>query len=114
MNYMLKRSTLAVALTSVFFAKITLADNHFNSFDSKEDFGTMAEHLLNTQSEKLFGFEKPLKKSAPATTGAYRALDQKVTSQVLVAGGLDVGYLTRNATNATDMMAFFPAVNPTH
>ena len=73
MNYMLKRSTLAIALTAAFFtnvALLALADDHFNSSDNKEDFGAMAEHLLNAQSEKLFGFEKPLKKSAPATTGA--------------------------------------------
>ena len=114
MNFMLKRSTLAVALTSVFFANIALADGPFNNSDNKEDFGAMTEGLLNAQSEKLFGFEKPLKKSAPATTGAYRTLDQKATSQVLVADGLEVEYLTRSAANATDMMAFFPVNKPTH
>ena len=114
MNFMLKRSTLAIALTSIFFSNIALADDDFNGSDNKKDFGAMTEHLLNAQSEKLFGFNKPLQKSAPATTGAYRALDQKATSQVLVAGGLKAEYLTRNAANATDMMAFFPVDKPTH
>lgn len=114
MNFMLKRSTLAIALTSIIFSNIALADDDFNGSDNKKDFGAMTEHLLNAQSEKLFGFNKPLQKSAPATTGAYRTLDQKATSQVLVAGGLKAEYLTRNAANATDMMAFFPVDKPTH
>lgn len=114
MNHMLMRSALAVALTSAFSANIALADDDFNGFDHKKDFGAMVEHLLNAQSEKLFGFNKPLKESAPATNGAYRTLDQKALDQVLVAKGLKVEYLTRSAANTTDMMAFFPVEKPTH
>lgn len=78
------------------------------------DFGSFVEQQLKTKSEKLFGFEKPLAASAPATSGAYRTTSQSAWDQVLVAHGLKVEYLTRNAANATDMMAFYPAANPTH
>jgi secreted PhoX family phosphatase len=72
------------------------------------------EQLLKAQSEELFGVEKPLGASAPATVGAYRTPSQSAYNQVLVADGLKVQYLTRNAANSTDMMAFYPAHNPTH
>lgn len=114
MNHMFMRSALAVALASAFSANVALADDDFDGFAYKKDFGAMVEHLLHAQSEKLFGFDKPLQESAPATTGAYRTLDQKAMDQVLVAKGLKVEYLTRNAANSTDMVAFFPAEKPTH
>jgi hypothetical protein len=114
MNHMLMRSALAVALTSAFSANVALADDDFDGFAHKKDFGAMVEHLLHAQSEKLFGFNEPLKESAPATTGTYRTPDQKAMDQVLVAKGLKVEYLTRSAANSTDMMAFFPAEKPTH
>jgi hypothetical protein len=78
------------------------------------DFGSLVEHLLKSKSEKLFGVEKPLEASAPATVGNYRTPFQSAWDQVLVAHGLKVEYLTRNAANTTDMMAFYPATNPTH
>ncbi|MFA5240850.1 MAG: alkaline phosphatase PhoX [Sulfuricella sp.] len=114
MNHMFMRSALAVALASAFSANVALADDDFDGFAYKKDFGAMVEHLLHAQSEKLFGFDQPLQESAPATTGAYRTLEQKAMDQVLVAKGLKVEYLTRNAANSTDMMAFFPAEKPTH
>ena len=78
------------------------------------DFGRYVEQQLKAKSEKLFGVEKPLDASAPATAGAYRTVSQSAWDQVLVASGLRVEYLTRNAGNHTDMMTFFPAQNPTH
>ena len=41
--------------------------------DRGRDFGAKVEHLLKARSEKLFGFNRPLDESAPATSGAYRA-----------------------------------------
>ena len=83
--------------------------------DDDKDFGSLVEHLLTTQSEKLFGVEKPLKESAPLTAGAYRTPSQSAYDQVLVAHGLKVEYLTRNAANNTDMMVFWPNdAQPTH
>lgn len=101
----IQRTALVLAV-AVFGSTTAIADD--------EDFGSQVEQMLNAQSEKLFGFGKPLEASAPATTGAYRAVQQDAADQVLLAHGLKVEYLTREAANATDMMAFFPAQNPTH
>lgn len=84
-----------------------------DNFDGK-DFGRLVERLLHAQSEKYFGFRGPLKDSAPATTGQYRTTSQKATDQILLAKGLKVEYLTRNAANLTDMKTFYPADKPTH
>jgi secreted PhoX family phosphatase len=56
----------------------------------------------------------PLKESAPETSGPYRTPSQPAGDQVLLAEGLKVEYLTRDAADLTDMMAFFPTNNPTH
>ncbi len=82
--------------------------------DDDKDFGVFVESKLNKRSNKLFGVKWPLKDSAPATTGAYRTATQSADDQVLLADGLKVEYLTRNAGNNTDMIAFFPLQNPTH
>ena len=78
------------------------------------DFGLTVQQMLETKSKKLFGVEHPLGASAPATTGAYRNPSQTAADQILAADGLTVEYLTRSAANHTDMMAFYPANNPTH
>ena len=53
--------------------------------------------------------------SAPPTTGAYRTAAQAASAQVLLAKGLKVEYLTRNAANAVDMFSFWPSdAAPTH
>lgn len=101
------RTMLAVALAAAYG---TQADDRRDA-----DFGTLVEHQLAARSEKLFGVEKPLTDSAPATTGAYRTLTQPAGAQLLAARGLKVEYLTRTAANATDMMAFWPSEQaPTH
>ena len=82
--------------------------------DHDRDFGLFVQQQLEAKSEKLFGVEKPLRESAPATVGNYRTPFQSAWDQVLVAKGLKVQYLTREAGNHTDMMAFYPATNPTH
>lgn len=79
-----------------------------------DDFGLNIERQLNAKSTKLFGTGKPLGASAPGTVGPYRTVSHSAHEQVLVADGLTVEYLTRNAANATDMMAFYPAEHPTH
>ena len=98
---------LVTALASLGLAHAAFADDDF-------DFGLKVEQQLKTKSEKLFGVEKPLTDSAPATAGAYRTPSQNAYDQVALARGLKVEYLTRNAANATDMMTFYPAANPTH
>lgn len=80
----------------------------------EQDFGQGVAHQLEAQSEKWFGIGQPLEASAPATVGAYRTPAQQASDQVLLAKGLKVEYLTRNAANLLDMFSFFPADNPTH
>lgn len=104
---LLKPCILAVALAATVTPLAAQADND-------TDFGLKIEQLLKAQSEKLFGVQNPLKASAPPTVGAYRTTSQTADDQVLLAHGLKVEYLTREAANLTDMMAFYPAHNPTH
>jgi hypothetical protein len=104
------KNAVAFGLSALLFAPVLYAD----TFPHRGDFGLQVEHLLEAQSESLFGFQKALTESAPPTTGAYRTSSQKATDQVLLAKGLKVDYLTRNAAELTDMMAFFPAEKPTH
>ena len=59
------------------------------------------ERVLEENSQKYFGFDKPLKESAPATMGQYRTTSQRAIDQILLATGLRVEYLTREAANAT-------------
>jgi hypothetical protein len=107
-NAVNKKRWLALAVASLGLAAgAAVADDDY-------DFGMKVEELLKSKSEKLFGVEKPLEASAPATAGAYRTAYQSAWDQVLVADGLKVEYLTRDAANRTDMLAFYPAHNPTH
>ena len=98
--------TLIASLTGIGLVHAALADD--------DDFGLKIEQQLKAKSERLFGVEKPLARSATATSGAYRTAFQGAYDQVAIAHGLKVEYLTRDAANATDMMAFFPGQNPTH
>ncbi len=104
---LLKPCVFVVAMATAFVPFAAQADD-------ETDFGLKVEKLLKAQSEKLFGVEKPLEASAPPTVGPYRTPLQTAYDQVLVARDLKVEYLTREAANATDMMAFYPAQNPTH
>jgi hypothetical protein len=104
---LLKPCVFAVAMATAFAPLAAQADDD-------TDFGLKVEQLLKAQSEKLFGMEKPLVDSAPPTVGPYRTAFQTAYDQVLVAHDLKVEFLTREAANATDMMAFYPAHNPTH
>lgn len=83
--------------------------------DSDGDFGMQTEHRLSKDADKLFGIEAPIVDSAAPTTGPYRTLRQRAADQVIVAEGLKVEYLTRNAADNTDMMVFWPNdKQPTH
>lgn len=79
----------------------------------KRDFGSNVDSLLRSVAPLLIGFT-PIRSSAPETSGPYRLLDQGASKQVKLAPDLTVSYLTRNAADSTDMMAFFPRQNPTH
>lgn len=107
------KKTAAAGRAILLAAPVAGAADKDEDFDGK-DFGRLVERMLQLNSERYFGFDKPLKESAPATTGQYRTTSQKAIDQILLAKGLTVEYLTRNAGNNTDMMTFFPAENPTH
>ncbi len=98
---------LATLVTSSIFPGASLAD------DAK-DFGLQVEERLKNQSNRYFGVQKPLGDSAPPTVGPYRTPAQTAGDQVALARGLKATYLTRSAGHNTDMMAFFPATQPTH
>ncbi|MGE0825729.1 MAG: alkaline phosphatase PhoX [Candidatus Binatia bacterium] len=101
----LGRSAPALAVVALLFQSAASAG---------QDFGLKVENLLRASSNVLFGIVKPLDESAPSTVGPYRTSTQTAEDQLAVAKGLKVEYLTREAGNHTDMMAFFPATNPTH
>jgi hypothetical protein len=103
---LLKPCVFAVVMATAFAPLAAQAD--------ESDFGIQVEKLLKEQSEKLFGVEKPLETSAAPTVGPYRTALQTADDQILAAPGLKVEFLTREAANATDMMAFYPEQNPTH
>lgn len=78
---------------------------------SADDFGEKTQKALEKGSGKLFGIKKVLDSSAPETSGAYRTLTQTAEDQLASGKGLKLEYLTRNAGDSTDMMAFFPVVH---
>ncbi len=100
----------AVMITVGVSVSLAGDDHHRGSVD----FGLTVERLLKSQSENLFGIEKPLDESASPTETQYRTVEQDAEEQILLAKGLEVEYLTRDAGNKTDQMAFFPGETPTH
>jgi len=82
-----------------------VADHHTKTPD---DFGLHVEQSLQNQSEELFGIVSPLVKPAPRSVTNYRRPDQTATQQLLLARGLKVEYLTREAADQTDMMVLWP------
>lgn len=106
-----KKWITALVLPALTFSALSLG---IANAEDEKDFGLFVEQKLRNQVKKRFGFKEPLEESAPETTGPYRTSTQSASDQVLLAKGLEVEYLTRNAANLTDMMAFFPESNPTH
>lgn len=103
-----KKYALILAGTFVAFSQASSAK-------SPEDFGVRIQNQLTAHSESLFGIEKPLAVSAPPSTGPIRAENQPASANLLLAKGLKVEYLTRLASDNTDMMVFWPNDDqPTH
>ncbi len=73
------------------------------------DFGADVEANLHFAAFQLFGFKEPIGASAPRTSGAVRLPFQPASDLVLLADGLQVDYLTREAANHADMADFWPA-----
>lgn len=80
-----------------------------------DDFGADVERRLHDAARTLFGIERPLAASAPASLRPYRAPEQTAVDQVAVAPDLKVEYLTRAIGDVADMLAFWPNdTAPTH
>lgn len=80
-----------------------------------EDFGAGVEAMLAEKSGALFGIAKPLAASAPASAEeGYRLPAHTAADAVALADGLTAAFVTRDAADHLDMMAFYPAEAPTH
>jgi secreted PhoX family phosphatase len=80
-----------------------------------EDFGQKVDAMLAASSAELFGVAKPLGASASESAEeGYRIPTSVEADSVALADGLSATFVTRDAANHLDMMAFFPAENPTH
>jgi len=99
---MFKKPLLAIAVTAIIAGTAMADDNHRHG----QDFGMKVQHMLNAQSNKHFGFNRPLEASAEGTI--VRAPDQNAYNLIKLAGGLKATILTREAGNKADMFAFWP------
>ncbi len=80
-----------------------------------EDFGAMVDAMLAEKSMALFGIAKPLAESAAeSATEGYRLPAHAAADAVALADGLSAEIVTRDAAESMDMLAFYPAENPTH
>ena len=80
-----------------------------------EDFGARVDGLLAEQSMALFGIASPLAETAPETAEeGYRLPTHAAIDSVALADGLTAEFVTRDAANNLDMMAFYPVESPTH
>lgn len=105
MRQKMKLSALALAVA---FAGGANAD------DDHKDFGQMVENLLHTETEKLFGFEHALPRSADASDYVAREL-ATAGQRILLADGLKAEFVTRNVAKSGDMISFYPSAdNYTH
>lgn len=108
---MYKRQLLTLAV-SVAVAGTAIADKGDTNHQGK-DFGLKVQQMLNSQSNKLFGIQKPLQSSAD--TNISREPGQDAYDLIKLASGLEARILTRQAGNKADMFAFWPDdENPTH
>ncbi len=79
------------------------------------DFGVAVDTMLADKSMPLFGIVKPLAATADASPEAgYRTATSTPADSVALAEGLSAEFVTRDAGNHLDMMAFYPTENPTH
>jgi hypothetical protein len=77
------------------------------------DFGYSSQARLEAQSNRWFGFNKPLRSSSEEDI--QRAPDQNAGDLVEAARSLKIRILTRDAGQDTDMMVPWPdSVEPTH
>ena len=76
------------------------------------NFGADRDAMLHANANEYFGFSNP--KTSSASTQVDRNTTAAADEVIELAGGLTATFLTRDAANTTDQMAFWPAENPTH
>lgn len=77
------------------------------------DFGLLVEKNLEANTNVLFGIRKPLLQTIDKSID--RSSTKTADDIVLLAEGLQVEFLTREAADYADMFAFWPDdINPTH
>lgn len=82
--------------------------------DWNRDFGAFVQHLLNSQSERLFGFGQPIATPAGPEDYVPREL-ARAGQRIKLAKGLRAEFVTRGLAAQGDMIAFWPnAITPTH
>lgn len=79
-----------------------------------QDFGQVVDQMLAERAATYFGIDAPLAAAAPEVADGYRLPTHAAADTVALAPGLTASYLTRDVADAADMMAFYPAANPTH
>lgn len=80
-----------------------------------EDFGLSVDQMLAAKSADLFGITAPLAASAEESAEeGYRVAGQTGADSIALAEGLTAEYLTRDAAQDIDMLAFYPVEAPTH
>jgi hypothetical protein len=72
------------------------------------DWGAELQASLAFAAYQLFGVKAPIGASAPASAGAVRVPFQPASDLLLLADGLTVDYLTREAGDAADMFSLWP------
>ncbi|HEC28561.1 MAG TPA: hypothetical protein ENI65_03105 [Gammaproteobacteria bacterium] len=94
-------------LTSSIVMYVALTGCTAMASPDSHDFGVKVEHLLNKQSNRLFGIKKPL--STSATNADYVPREQANADQrLLLAKGLKARYVSRNMSFSGDMMTLWP------
>ncbi|SMF96855.1 hypothetical protein SAMN02949497_4269 [Methylomagnum ishizawai] len=100
----MKAITIRVAIAAALASGVALPN-----LASAFDFGKYVETQMANRAPALFGVNAPLASTAPVTPSTgYRNPSQSAADQIAAADGLTVEYVTRNAANHTDMMAFWP------
>ncbi|HED15976.1 MAG TPA: DUF839 domain-containing protein [Gammaproteobacteria bacterium] len=109
-------SLIILVMLSACTHRPMVANNNSDlSANTRNDFGIGVEQSLKNHSDKLFGVGSVLDKPAPRSSSNYRRPGQPADQQLLLASGLKVEYLTREAADQTDMMALWPDDNnPSH
>ncbi len=77
------------------------------AFASERDFGLKVEKKLQHESREYFGIRKPLRASASGSVP--RMSGQRASDVIALAKGLHATFVTREASNWTDQMAFWPS-----